>query len=67
MKNDSESSVLCSDTVDVASIDGQINFCGDGQLNKFVSNSITTNVEASASVPQVQLCDENYSLVNSSI
>ena len=67
MENDSKSSVLYSDTADVAPIDGQMNFCGDGQLNKFVSNSITTNVEVSASVPQVQLCDGNYSLVNSSV
>ena len=66
MVNDSKSSVLCSEPVNVASIDGQMNCCGDGQFNEFVSNIIITNVEVSASVPQV-LCDENYSLADSSV
>ena len=51
MENDSKGSVLCSDRADVVSIDGQMNFCGDGQFNNCLYNNITTTAQVSASVP----------------
>ena len=64
---DTAATNICSDRTDVASIcdNGEMNSLGDGQFNEFLSNSITTNVEITASVPQVQLCDEETAYCDS--
>ena len=48
-------------------INGQMNSCGNGQFDIFLSNSSIINAEVTASVPQVQLCDNSYSLNNSNV